>query len=100
MTKSQEKYYIIVCPSSKLEASDGHAFDLLMQEMTHLSNFVLVVQQTGSRVLEQVRLGYSRIWLGGTTVLVLFSVQWCNVPYSTSYMAELVKVESQVIYES
>ena len=31
MTKSQEKYYKIVCPSNKEEASDGQGNNLLMQ---------------------------------------------------------------------
>ena len=30
MTKSQEKYYKIVCPSNKEEASDGQRNNLLM----------------------------------------------------------------------
>ena len=67
MTKSQEKYYKIVCPSNKEEASDGQGNNILMQRDDAL---ITIFSYISTNMLEgpgRNKFGSSRSWMARTT---------------------------------
>ena len=67
MTKSQEKYYKIVCTSNKEDASDGQGNNLLMQRDGAL---ITIFSYSSTNMLEGSRgnnFGSSGSWLARTT---------------------------------
>ena len=67
MTKSQEKYYKIVCPSNKEEASDGQGNNLLMQIDDAL---ITIFSYSSTNMIEGSggnKFGSSSSWMARTT---------------------------------
>ena len=63
MTKSQEKYYKIVCPLNKGEASDGQGNNLLMQRDDAL---ITIFSYSSTNMLKgsgENKFGSSRSWM-------------------------------------